>query len=92
MSGAYAPLSPSSVCWLALLAARNPNKAGGEMFKRHFIFPIGRSSAVSVSPDDGAPPPPFQASVYRSEITRTWIAGRGIRSQVSLNLSILRAQ
>ena len=49
----------SSVCWLALLAARNPNKAGGEMFKRHFIFPIGRSSAASVSPDDGAPLPPF---------------------------------
>ena len=39
-------LSLSSLAgWLA----RNPNKAGGEMFKRHFIFPIGRSS-VSQSP------------------------------------------
>ena len=56
--------SSPSVCWLALLAARNPNKAGGEMFKRHFIFPIGRSSAVSVSPDDGAPP----SSLFRPEL------------------------
>ena len=59
MSSAYAPLSLSLAGWLWL--ARNPNKAGGEMFKRHFIFPIGRSS-VSQSP---LPP-----SVPRSHLSR----------------------